>query len=207
MSRAGTLGHLVERTGWGRRSVQRFVAGDTIAAAVASAEEMKRRGYLVTLDRLGEASSGARADAYMRDAVELLHAQSAAGLEPNVSVKLTAIGLAEGTEVAARRLDEIVGAAQILHGFVRVDAEHAASLDQLHEIVIAARAKGLPVGTVLQANMQRSVRDAARLSAAGVPLRLVKGAYDPGADGVGDMRAVDAAYVQDRKSTRLNSSH
>ena len=196
MSRAGTLGHLVERTGWGRRSVQRFVAGDTIAAAVASAEEMKRRGYLVTLDRLGEASSGARADAYMRDAVELLHAQSAAGLEPNVSVKLTAIGLAEGTEVAARRLDEIVGAAQILHGFVRVDAEHAASLDQLHEIVIAARAKGLPVGTVLQANMQRSVLDAARLSAAGVPLRLVKGAYDPGADGVGDMRAVDAAYVQ-----------
>ena len=129
MSRAGTLGHLVERTGWGRRSVQRFVAGDTIAAAVASAEEMKRRGFLVTLDRLGEASSGARADAYMRDAVELLHAQSAAGLEPNVSVKLTAIGLAEGTEVAARRLDEIVGAAQILHGFVRVDAEHAASLE------------------------------------------------------------------------------
>ena len=195
MSRAGSLGHLVERTAWGRRSVQRFVAGDTIAAAVASAEEMKQRGFLVTLDRLGEASSGARADAYMRDAVELLRAQAVAGLEPNVSVKLTAIGLAEGTDVAARRLDEIVGAAQSVRGFVRVDAEHAASLDQLHEIVIAARAKGLPVGTVLQANMQRSVRDAARLTAAGVPLRLVKGAYDPGAEGVGDIEAVNAAYL------------
>ena len=56
MSRAGSLGHLVERTAGGRRSVQRFVAGDTIAAAVASAEEMKQRGFLVTLDRLGEVS-------------------------------------------------------------------------------------------------------------------------------------------------------
>ena len=195
MSRASALGSLVQRTGWGRRAVQRFVAGNTIDEAVVAAVAMKGRGFTVTLDRLGEASSGAKADAYAADAARLLEAQAAAGLEPNVSVKLTAIGLAEGSAAATARLERILMTAQRVNGFVRVDAEHAESLDALHEIVLAARAAGRPVGTVLQANMRRSVADCARLTSAGVPIRLVKGAYDPGADGVGDPAAVDAAYL------------
>jgi proline dehydrogenase len=195
MSRASALGALMQRTSWGRRAVQRFVAGNTIDEAVAAAVEMKGRGFTVTLDRLGEASTGAKADAYAADAARLLEAQAAAGLEPNVSVKLTAIGLSEGGAVATARLESILMTAQRVNGFVRVDAEHAESLDALHEIVLTARAAGRPVGTVLQANMRRSVADCTRLTAAGVPIRLVKGAYDPGADGVGDPAAVDAAYL------------
>jgi proline dehydrogenase len=174
MSRAAALGTLVQRTGWGRRAVQRFVAGNTIDEAVAVALEAKRRGFTVTLDRLGEASTGAAAD---------------------VSVKLTAIGLSEGERVAAGRLEEILAVAQRVNGFVRVDAEHGESLDALHRIVLAARAAGRPVGTVIQANMRRASADVAHLTAAGVPIRLVKGAYDPGADGIGDPAAVDAAYL------------
>jgi proline dehydrogenase len=195
MSRAAALGRLVQRTAWGRRSVRRFVAGDTIPAAVEVALDLKRRGFTVTLDRLGEASSGAAADAYATDASSLLTAQAAAGLEPNVSVKLTAIGLDEGSTRAAERLDRILATAQGVNGFVRVDAEYPNSLDQMHEIVAAARAAGRPVGAVVQANMQRSGADVERLIAAGIPVRLVKGAYDPGAEGVGDMEAVDAAYL------------
>ena len=195
MSRASALGVLVQRTSWGHRAVQRFVAGNTIDEAVAAAVEMKGRGFTVTLDRLGEASTGAKADAYAADAARLLEAQAAAGLEPNVSVKLTAIGLSEGSAVATARLESILMTAQRVNGFVRVDAEHAESLDALHEIVLTARAAGRPVGTVLQANMRRSVADCTRLTAAGVPIRLVKGAYDPGADGVEDPAAVDAAYL------------
>jgi proline dehydrogenase len=195
MSRAAALGRLVQRTAWGRRSVRRFVAGDTIPVAVEVALDLKRRGFTVTLDRLGEASSGASADAYAADASSLLTAQAAAGLEPNVSVKLTAIGLAEGNAVAAARLDRILATAQGVNGFVRVDAEYPNSLDQMHEIVAAARAAGRPVGAVVQANMQRSGADLEHLIAAGIPVRLVKGAYDPGAEGVGDMEAVNAAYL------------
>jgi proline dehydrogenase len=195
MSRAAALGRLVQRTAWGRRSVRRFVAGDTIPVAVEVALDLKRRGFTVTLDRLGEASSGAAADAYAADASSLLTAQAAAGLEPNVSVKLTAIGLGEGSARAAERLDRILATAQGVNGFVRVDAEYPNSLDQMHEIVAAARAAGRPVGAVVQANMQRSGADVERLIAAGIPVRLVKGAYDPGAEGVGDMEAVNAAYL------------
>ena len=195
MSRASALGALVQRTGWGRRAVQRFVAGNTIDEAVAAAVEMKGRGFTVTLDRLGEASTGAKADAYAADAARLLEAQAAAGLEPNVSVKLTAVGLAEGSAAATARLERILMTAQRVNGFVRVDAEHEESLDALHGIVLAEHAAGRPVGTVLQANMRRSAADCARLTAAGVPIRLVKGAYDPGVHGVGDPAAVDAAYL------------
>jgi proline dehydrogenase len=166
---------------------------------------MKGRGFTVTLDRLGEASIGAKADAYAADAARLLEAQAAAGLEPNVSVKLTAIGLSEGSAAATARLESILMTAQRVNGFVRVDAEHAESLDALHEIVLTARAAGRPVGTVLQANMRRSVSDCARLTAAGVPIRLVKGAYDPGADGVGDPAEVDTAYLA-LASTLLTTS-
>jgi proline dehydrogenase len=195
MSRAAALGRLVQRTAWGRRAVRRFVAGDTIPVAVEVALDLKRRGFTVTLDRLGEASTGASADAYVADASALLTAQAAAGLEPNVSVKLTAIGLSEGDAVAAARLDRILATAQGVNGFVRVDAEYANSLDQMHEIVAAARAAGRPVGAVVQANMQRSAADLERLIAAAIPVRLVKGAYDPGAEGVGDIEAVNAAYL------------
>jgi proline dehydrogenase len=205
LSRASALGALVQRTGWGRRAVQRFVAGNTIHEAVTVAVALKSRGFTVTLDRLGEASMSLKADAYAADAVRLLEAQAAAGLEPNVSVKLTAIGLSEGSTVAATRLERILETAQRVNGFVRVDAEHAESLDALHEIVLAARAAGRPVGTVLQANMHRSTADCARLTSAGVPIRLVKGAYDPGADGVGDPAAVDAAYLA-LATTLLTSS-
>lgn len=125
--------------------MQRFVAGNTIDEAVAAAVEMKGRGFTVTLDRLGEASTGAKADAYAADAARLLEAQAAAGLEPNVSVKLTAVGLAEGSAAATARLERILMTAQRVNGFVRVDAEHAESLDALHEIVIAARAAGVPL--------------------------------------------------------------
>ena len=195
MSRAATLGRLVQRTTWGHRAVRRFVAGDTIPVAVEVALDLKRRGFTVTLDRLGEASSGAAADAYAADASALLTAQAAAGLEPNVSVKLTAIGLGEGSARAAERLDRILATAQSVNGFVRVDAEYPNSLDEMHEIVATARAAGRPVGAVVQANMQRSGADVERLIAAGIPVRLVKGAYDPGAEGVGDMEAVNAAYL------------
>jgi len=195
LSRASALGALVQRTGWGRRAVQRLVAGNSIDEAVAAAVGMKSRGFTVTLDRLGEASTGAQADAYAADASRILEAQAAAGLEPNVSIKLTAIGLSEGNAAAAARLELILLTAQQVGGFVRVDAEHADSLDALHEIVVAARAAGRPVGTVIQANMRRSVVDCTRLTAAGVPMRLVKGAYDPGAAGVGEPAAVDAAYL------------
>ncbi|MFM8813706.1 MAG: proline dehydrogenase family protein, partial [Candidatus Limnocylindrus sp.] len=129
------------------------------------------------------------------DASRLLEAQAAAGLEPNVSVKLTAIGLAEGERVAADRLDQILAVAQRVNGFVRVDAEHRESLDALYRIVLAAREGGRPVGTVVQANMRRASADVEQLTAVGVPIRLVKGAYDPGADGFGDSAAVDAAYL------------
>ena len=61
--------------------------------------------------------------------------------------------------------------------------------------MLAARAAGRPVGTVIQANMRRAPSDVALLTSAGVPIRLVKGAYDPGADGVGDPADVDAAYL------------
>lgn len=193
LSRAAALGDLVQRTAWGRRAVRRFVAGDTIDAAVAAAQGMRALGFAATLDRLGEASVGTRADLYAADAIALLRAQAAGSLEPNVSVKLTALGLAEGR--AEERLNQILVVAREVRGFVRADAEHPESLDELHRIVVTARSAGLPVGTVLQANMRRSVVDLDRLVAAQVPLRLVKGAYDPKGEGVGDAAAVDVAYL------------
>ncbi len=60
---------------------------------------------------------------------------------------------------------------------LQIGAEEAATADRVQELGIAAARRGLPVELTLQANLRRSVADAERLAAAGVSIRLVKGAY------------------------------
>jgi proline dehydrogenase len=79
---------------------------------------------------------------------------------------------------------------------LQVGAEEAHTTDRVHAALLRAHADGLPVAATLQANLKRSPRDADRLAAAGLPVRLVKGAY-PGsaADVLPFGPPTDAAYA------------
>ena len=164
------------------RSARRYVAADPIATA----RTLHAAGLHASVDLFGEREEPAAAPAVALRYVELC-ARVADVPGAWVSLDLSHVAFDPGLlrEIAAavppgRRL--------------QVGAEEAAVTDRVLAAVLAAHAAGLPVEATLQANLRRSAADAERLAAAGVPVRLVKGAYVE-RDALPWGGATDAAYV------------
>ncbi len=119
--------------GWVRRSpvsrglVRRFVAGETLDEALANVRGIAAQGMTVTLDQLGEnVATADAARAAVASYVETLERMAADGLEPNISIKLTMLGLDLGDDLAAENMVPILEAARRVGGFVRIDMEGSA---------------------------------------------------------------------------------
>jgi len=188
---------------------RRFVAGETVDEAIAAAQRLQERHVLLTLDLLGEsATSLESADAATRQYVQLLDAVIKAGIERNVSLKLTQLGLEVDTATAVDNLRKILERAEPAGFFVRVDMESSAHTEPTLEILETLWHHGYrQIGIVLQAALMRSERDLERMNALGVRVRLVKGAYrEPKTVAYQSKADVDAAYARLLK-TLLPAGH
>jgi len=182
----------------GRRVSRRFVAGETLDDALGVVDRLGRAGYLLSLNHLGEkttmpAEADAAAGAY-REILDRLRGRH----DCYVSVKLTQLGLDGDTAGAVGRLRDIVAAGQSVGRFIRVDMEHSVYVDHTLGALVQLRAEGYQdLGGVIQAYLYRSPADLERLLAAGVRVRLVKGAYmEPPAIAYPRKADVDAAYLR-----------
>ncbi len=190
---------LVERTI--RRSggslVRRFVAGETLDESLVHVRRLAETDLTATLDQLGEnVRTTAEATAAVTSYTEILDRLSAEGLEPNISVKLTMLGLDFGDDEAYRNLLPVVERAAAVGGFVRVDMEGSAYTERTIALTEKAHAEypGV-VGTVIQSYLHRSESDVARLMRQNIRIRLVKGAYaEPASIAFQGKEAVDGAY-------------
>ena len=199
------------RNGMSKGMVQRFVAGETLGDALAAARRLKAKNIGTALDLLGEnVATEAEASASTNAYIGLLTAVAGADLPPPyISIKLTALGLDLGDELAAGNLRRVLVAAQAIPGaFVRVDMEGSAYTQRTLDIVRAAHQKFENVGTVLQSYLRRTDDDLAQLNAEKIPVRLVKGAYAEPADVAYPNKAdVDAAYVRQMHALLLHRNH
>src|SRR3954469_18682508 len=94
LSGNGALRRMAERLSLGRRLSSRFVAGTTIDDALRATAEVNRSGMSVSLDNLGEnVTNPEEARQSAAHYSELLDAIAARGLNANVSLKLTHMGL------------------------------------------------------------------------------------------------------------------
>lgn len=162
---------------------RRFVAGETHAQAIEAVRKLNKKGLRASLDFLGEdteteAQAAGAADEY----TALLAAIHGAGVEANVSLKLTQFGLNLGPAVAKRHLGRVLEQAKRLKNFVRVDMEGSAWTQATLDIVVDAHKSYGNVGTVLQSMLRRTPKDVAFLNKAGIRVRLCKGAYKEPAD-------------------------
>ncbi len=163
-----------------RPMVLRFVAGEGLDDAVDVVRELNARGITASLDHLGEnttdqATARAAAVAY-EDALQTIVAH---GLDANISVKLTAMGLDIADSVAEDNLRAVLGLARARTIFVRTDMEGSAYTARTLEVGAHMRAEGYDnVGPVIQAYLYRSGADVERLIRDGVRVRLCKGAYN-----------------------------
>jgi proline dehydrogenase len=159
---------------------RRFVAGETIGSAIEAVRALNARGMSATLDFLGEDVAEREAAARTRDVyLEMLDAIRASDVDSNVSVKLTAIGLAVDEGFALENLTSIVERAQRnADPFVRIDMEGSPVLDATLRIFERVFSKHRNVGPVLQAYLKRTAGDVERAIDLGARVRLCKGAYN-----------------------------
>ncbi|MXY23480.1 MAG: proline dehydrogenase [Acidobacteria bacterium] len=176
----------------------RFIGGRDIPEAIESARALEQRGMTHTFNYLGEhvRTTDAAAEATM--AYErVIDEVRAAGMECNLSIKLTQLGLELDPGLCEANLEQILDRAGASGCFVRVDMEHSALLEETLRITVAAHARHPDVGTVLQSMLRRTPDDLARLNEAGVPVRLVKGAYREEPDiAFPEKRDVDRAFIR-----------
>jgi proline dehydrogenase len=183
----------------GRKMSGRFVAGMSVADALAACERVNHEGIAVSLDSLGEsvtteAEAQKSADIYH----QLLDAIEARNLNANVSVKLSQVGMDFDPALAERIVGEMVQHAAAAKSFVRIDMEGSPYTEATIAMTehLAAKYPG-SVGTVLQAYLFRTEADTERLLGEGIRIRLCKGAYKEGPDIAFPAKSdVDANYVK-----------
>jgi proline dehydrogenase len=192
------LGRMAMATPLVRRMPFRFVAGTTLDQAVTAVRALNATGAMATLDVLGEAvSDRAAADRAAAAYVETIERIASEGLDANVSIKLTQMGLDLGVEECLAVMAPVVAAGARHEVFVRIDMESSAYTDRTLEVVDRLRAEGCEVGPVIQAYLHRSPDDVGRLAAQRVRTRVCKGAYaEPPEVALQERGAIGDAFVQ-----------
>ncbi|HEX8028772.1 MAG TPA: proline dehydrogenase family protein [Vicinamibacterales bacterium] len=201
LAQVNTLQRLASRYGMapGSGFARRFIAGESVEEAVAAVSDLPGKGLALTLDYLGESvSSAAAADAAAAEYVQIISAIVASGVERNISLKLTQLGLDVDRATAVDNMRRILEPADANGFFVRIDMENSPYTDATLSILETLWQQGhRSVGTVIQSYLKRSAADIQRLNALGARVRLVKGAYkEPKTVAFQRKSEVDAAFVE-----------
>lgn len=180
-----------------RRAVRRFMPGETLASALDAAAPLQAAGIATMYTRLGENLERlAEADAVADHYIEVLDAIAARGLDGEVSVKPTQLGLDIDEDRTLAHLQRIAEHAASTGSYVWIDMEGSAYVEQTIRLYERLRATHPRTGICLQAYLKRTAADIARLLPLAPAIRLVKGAYDePAAIAYRDKRRVDASYL------------
>jgi proline dehydrogenase len=161
-----------------RRVAARYVAGETLAEAVAAVKALNAAGAMVTLDVLGEeVKERGTAVAAVEEYLRVLAAIEAGRLDSNVSIKPTMLGLKIDEGFCRDNVERIVVAAKAQGNFVRIDMEDRSCTDATIRLYRHLHERHGNVGVVLQAYMRRTLADIAELPRDGANVRICKGIY------------------------------
>jgi proline dehydrogenase len=167
-----------------RRLSERYIAGPDLADAVATVRALNASGKKATLDVLGEEVASADEALAIRAEYERAMATiEAEGLDANVSVKLTGLGLGVQPELCAESVRVLVRIAAGHGRFVRIDMEDSSTTTATLDLYRRLRAEGHDnVGIVLQAMLRRTLDDVDELAGFDPNVRVCKGIYVEPAD-------------------------
>jgi proline dehydrogenase len=161
-----------------RRVAHRYVAGETLAHALETVRALNADGCMATLDVLGEdVSEVGETERTVDEYLRALDGIAARGLDSNVSVKLSALGLKIDRDHCRREFARIVEGARRHDNFVRIDMEDSSVTTETIEIFSEARKSSERVGLALQAYLRRTAEDARRAAAERTNVRVCKGIY------------------------------
>jgi proline dehydrogenase len=201
LSRNAPLRRFSEASSMGRRLSSRFIAGMRPEEVLDAAAALNRQKTSVTLDSLGE-NVNTPEEAFRSAGIYhgLLDAIAQRGLDANVSVKLTQMGMDLDPLLAERIVRELTEHARRVGSFVRVDMEGSeytqATIDMVRRIH-AEPGNADHIGVVIQAYLHRSEADINVLLREGIRIRLCKGAYqEPPEKAFPQKSQVDANFMK-----------
>jgi proline dehydrogenase len=177
---------------------ERYIAGPELKDAREAVRRVNAERKMATVDVLGEEITDEEDAAAIVDAYQDVFADiERCGLDSNVSVKLTALGLKLGYDVCAANLRIVAEDAASRGNFVRIDMEDSSTTDDTLRLYRELRHDGHDnVGIVLQATLRRTLSDIRALAELKPSVRLCKGIYlEPPQIAYQDFEAVRASYV------------
>jgi proline dehydrogenase len=162
-----------------RRLSSRYIAGTDLADAVRVVRGLNERGKKATLDVLGEeVETREEALAIRVEYERAMEAVEREGLDANVSIKLTALGLTVDRDLCGESVRALVEAAAARGRFVRIDMEDSSTTTATLDLYRELRAEGFDnVGIVLQAMLKRTMDDVRELVSLRPNVRVCKGIY------------------------------
>jgi proline dehydrogenase len=157
---------------------RRYIAGSTRAEALARVRQLNAQGFPVTLDILGESAAGLpEAQATAQAYVELLDAIAEQGLQANVSIKPSALGLLWDAGQCEQLACSVLDAAQRHHNTLCLDMEDVRCTQKELVLFRRLRTRSDTVSLALQAYLQRTYADIEPLAQQQCSLRICKGIY------------------------------
>ena len=178
---------------------ERYIAGPELKDARETVRRLNGEGKMATIDVLGEEIRNEdEAAAIVRAYQDVFADIEQCGLDSNVSVKLTALGLKLGYELCRADLESVVRDAARRGNFVRIDMEDSSCTDDTLRLYRELREAGHEnVGIVLQAYLRRTIDDVHALADLRPNVRLCKGIYvEPPHIAFPDFDAVRANFVK-----------
>ncbi|MDX6483037.1 MAG: proline dehydrogenase [Gaiellaceae bacterium] len=176
-----------------------YIAGSELSDACRVVKKLNGERKMATIDVLGEEIHNAdEARAIVAEYRRVFETIAREGLDSNVSVKPTALGLKLDYALARENLEAVVRHAAESGNFVRIDMEDSTTTDATLRIYRELRGAGLDnVGVVLQASLRRTVDDVLALADLKPSVRLCKGIYvEPPTIQFRDYEAVRASFVK-----------
>lgn len=193
---------------WGPElGAKQVIAGETIQEAMETVNRLNEKGLSCTVDYLGEfVFNEAEAIESANHSIRALEAIANTGVDCNLSVKLTSLGLDVDRNLCRDNMLRILETAKETNNFVRIDMEDYSHLDATLDILHELRQSYDNVGTAIQAYLYRAERDIRDLK--GVNLRLIKGAYKESPEvAYQKQKDVDDNYLNIIKVHLLNGSY
>lgn len=169
---------LFTELGLGRMLAERFVAGEQLDDAIEVARTLNSQEIMVSLDHLGEhVHSAETAERAAADYLACLDRIGAEGLEANISVKLTQLGLGIDEELCRKHVDRLAERAAEVGATVSIDMEDSVHTHDTLSIYRDSQEQHGNLGVAIQAYLHRTEDDLRGLLSLGGHIRLCKGAY------------------------------
>jgi len=155
-----------------------YVAGVTTDDAVKAVKALNKKGFVATIDILGEHVHSKDESFKIRDDYRNLYDTIAKeNLNANISLKPTHLGLEIDPLLAEENLNSVLEKAKENNNFMRIDMENSPYTDATIDIYKKCLYKYDKVGMVLQSYLKRTEKDISNLDSEKFNCRICKGIY------------------------------